>query len=132
MYSAELKGRASYDLDLGSDIYGNFTRFDNAIKNISVEINETELKFEKSQKELEDAKIEIEKPFEQLNEMREKENRLKELNSELSGHNDSENIPNEETGHYSIENMFESAAYEVDAHNNEVVSYDTTREDISK
>ncbi len=132
VYSAELKGRASYDLDLGSDIYGNFTRFDNAIKNISVEINETELKFEKSQKELEDAKIEIEKPFEQLNEMREKENRLKELNSELSGHNDSENIPNEETGHYSIENMFESAAYEVDAHNNEVVSYDTTREDISK
>lgn len=132
VYSAELKGRASYDLDLGSDIYGNFTRFDNAIKNISVEINETELKFEKSQKELEDAKIEIEKPFEQLNEMREKENRLKELNSELSGHNDSENIPDEETGHYSIENMFESAAYEVDAHNNEVVSYDTTREDISK
>ena len=82
-----LKGKCSYTLDMGSDIYGNIRgiqRLDGSINNISGLYKKTVASLETTKSELEKAKIEVTKPFVRLEELRTKEKKLNELTLKLS------------------------------------------------
>ena len=48
---------------LGSDVYGNITRINNALEAIKDKIPDERLRIEDIEKQLENAKIELQKPF---------------------------------------------------------------------
>ena len=50
---------------LGSDVYGNITRINNALEAIKDKIPDERLRIEDIEKQLENAKIEMQKPFPQ-------------------------------------------------------------------
>lgn len=69
---------------LGTDTFGNITRFDNALEGLPkrLEINEQEL--ENTKKQFETAKVDVGKPFNQEEELTAKTARLNELNALLN------------------------------------------------
>lgn len=83
-YQVKLKGELSYTVSLGTDIYGNITRLENALKGLSkrLEINEQEL--ENTKKQFDNAKVDVGKPFSQEEELKTKTERLNELNALLN------------------------------------------------
>lgn len=78
-YKIKLKGAMSYTVPLGEDIFGNITRLDNAIANISgtLEADKTELEDIKVQ--LKNAQEEMAVPFPKEKELEEKTKRLNEI-----------------------------------------------------
>lgn len=83
-YKVKLKGELGYPVTLGTDTFGNITRFDNALEGLPkrLEINEQEL--ENTQKQFETAKIDVCRPFNQEEELQTKTARLNELNALLN------------------------------------------------
>jgi N12 class adenine-specific DNA methylase len=80
-----LKSNASHIVDIGSDIFGNITRLNNALDSgISVRLAAAKLQLEKTEHNLNIAEQEVNRPFAQLQELRSKEARLDELNTTLS------------------------------------------------
>lgn len=79
----ELQNKSKYSVDLGTDAFGNITRINNCLDNISKAIPKERDKLDDLYKQLENAKIEIGKDFEQENELKEKTIQLKEINEEL-------------------------------------------------
>ena len=79
-----LKNNSSYVVELGNDVYGNITRIDNALENISNKIIETQNELQNVEKQFENAKKEVLVPFAQEQELQEKEKRLKEVNRLLN------------------------------------------------
>lgn len=75
-----MKNKYSYKIMLGDDIYGNITRINNAFDGIENRILRAKSELEDTEKQLENAKIEVQKPFAQEEILKEKEKRLKELN----------------------------------------------------
>lgn len=69
-----------YRVELGTDVYGNITRLDNALAGISAEITESEETLRNLKTQLENAQEEVMKPFAQEDELREKTARVNELN----------------------------------------------------
>lgn len=71
-------------VSLGTDTFGNITRLDNALEGLPkrLEINEQELENVKTQ--FETAKVDVEKPFNQEEELKTKTARLNELNALLN------------------------------------------------
>lgn len=65
---------------MGSDIYGNITRINNALDGIKDKIPDQKLRLEDIEKQLETAKIEVQKPFPKELELKEKMKKLEELN----------------------------------------------------
>ena len=82
-YVLTLKNNAEYSVELGKDVYGNITRLDNQIANISKSLQIEEQLLEKTLLQFENAKNEVIKPFEKEDELAEKSKRLSELNKEL-------------------------------------------------
>ena len=82
-YVVTLKGAASHHVSLGIDNIGNITRLDNAIDGIEKRLVKAEEQFENLKTQLETAKTEVEKPFAQEGELRQKMARLTELNALL-------------------------------------------------
>ena len=80
----ELKGAISHKVYLGDDAFGNITRLDNAIKSLGEQLNHYIDDLDNTKKQLESAKKEVEKPFPQEFELKQKTSRLNELNHELS------------------------------------------------
>jgi len=80
----KLKGELGYSVSLGTDTFGNITRLDNALEGLPkrLEINEQELENVKTQ--FETAKVDVEKPFNQEEELKTKTARLNELNALLN------------------------------------------------
>ena len=83
-YKVRLKGELGYPVTLGTDTFGNITRFDNALEGLPkrLEMNEQELDNVKTQ--FETAKVDVEKPFNQEEELKTKTARLNELNALLN------------------------------------------------
>ncbi len=82
-YVVTLRENSSYHVTLGTDIHGNITRLDNAIDGIESRLNKSEEQLANTQAQLETAKVEVEKPFAQEDELQQKMARLTELNALL-------------------------------------------------
>ena len=82
-FVVELKGKRSYPVALGTDIYGNITRIDNEIEKIPDRFLHCQERLETLKEQLETAKLEVQKPFAQEEELQQKTARLGELNAML-------------------------------------------------
>ncbi|MDR2446816.1 MAG: hypothetical protein LBD58_05945 [Treponema sp.] len=79
-YRIELKGALTHTVKLGTDIHGNLTRLDNALEGFDEAIRRLEANLASTREQAETAKGEVDRPFPQEAEYREKSARLKELN----------------------------------------------------
>ena len=75
-----LKGTLSHTTILGADIFGNITRVDNLIDGMVQKLEVEKLALSETQTQIENAKTEMETPFAKEAELKEKSERLKELN----------------------------------------------------
>ena len=82
-YQALLKGQRKYTVPLGTDPLGNIIRLDNSLNNFPERINSAENELATLHQQQAAAKIEVEKPFPQEEELAEKSARLAELNAQL-------------------------------------------------
>ncbi len=82
-YILTLKGEVSHKVELGKDIRGNLIRMDNALASIPKQIETATAQLAEVQKQFDTAKAEVDKPFPQENELKEKSARLVELNMAL-------------------------------------------------
>ena len=88
-YKLCLKGNAEYFGEFGADPSGNILRMDNLIEKIPEIKKDFENKLTVYQEELKNAKEEVVKPFQQAEILKEKKERLSELNKLLDmGNND--------------------------------------------
>ena len=79
-YRMHMKGLLSHIAVLGSDVYGNITRMDNVIDSFSEKLQKVKDELSETKIQLENAKDEMEAPFTKEEELKEKTDRLKELN----------------------------------------------------
>ena len=79
-----LKGELSHNFELGSDAFGNITRLHNVLAGMDGELSEAETKLNNVTHQLETAKIEVQKPFPAEKELKEKMERLAELDALLN------------------------------------------------
>lgn len=80
----EIQGSIRHRIEMGSDAFGNIQRIDNLIKNLPDMLRHKNEELSSTEKQLEVAKQEIQKPFGQEDELKEKLIRLDELNHELA------------------------------------------------
>ena len=83
-YNLSLKNNATYSVGLGESDIGNITRIDNEINFITNRLSLAEKDLVNIKNDLEKAKVEITKPFEQEQELKDKLKRLNELNKKLN------------------------------------------------
>ena len=79
-YRITLKGTLSHTVTMGADVFGNITRLDNALENLSGNLDAERAKLEEAKVQLENARTELATPFAREEELAEKTARLKELN----------------------------------------------------
>lgn len=79
-----LRGKAQHEVVLGQDPRGNFIRINNVLNAIPAKITETQQLLDDTYKQIENTKMELEKPFAQEAELYQKNQRLIELNAELN------------------------------------------------
>ena len=79
-----LKGELSHNFELGSDAFGNITRLHNVLDGMAGELSEAETKLNNVIHQLETAKMEVQKPFTAEEELKEKMERLAELDALLN------------------------------------------------
>ena len=82
-FTLNMKGKLSHEVEVGSDPSGNITRIGNAMESMSKQLEDAIAKLANVEQQLETAKIEVEKPFPQEQELNDKLTRLAELNSLL-------------------------------------------------
>ena len=83
-YKVKLKGELGYPVTLGTDTFGNITRFDNALEGLQKRLEFNEQELENTKKQFETAKIDVCRPFNQEEELQTKTARLNELNALLN------------------------------------------------
>lgn len=79
-YKFNLKGEENHYGEFGTDGIGNITRMDNVLDRLPERLEQTLGKLDETQKQLETAKLEIQKKFPQADLLREKTLRLAEVN----------------------------------------------------
>ena len=79
-FKITLQGELSYPVALGTDIFGNIQRLDNALDSLYDRLSNCRAQLENVQQQLEAAKVEVEKPFPKEDELKEKTAHLDELN----------------------------------------------------
>lgn len=79
-----VKGAMSHPMEVGTDPLGNITRINNALEAMSAQLEEAQTKLSNVEHQLETAKAEVNKPFAQEAELREKLDRLTALNALLN------------------------------------------------
>ena len=101
-FTMNLKGALSHNVEIGSDVFGNLTRINNALSAMENELVKEKEQLSNTEKQLENAKEEVTKPFAQEAELNEKMGRLAELNALLNmdekGTEECLDEPEEETG----------------------------------
>ena len=95
-YKLYLKNNATYFVELGESATGNIARINNIINDINFRINCIEKELISAKSNLENAKLELEKPFLQEQELKEKLARLKKLNKKLNLEEKNHDILDEE------------------------------------
>ena len=83
-YRLNLHGALTHQIALGTDIYGNIQRMDNVLSLFEDRRKACEAELDNVMVQFANAKIEVEKPFPQEDELREKQARLDELNISLN------------------------------------------------
>ena len=79
-----VKGAMSHPMEVGTDPLGNITRINNALEAMPIQLEEAQTKLSNVEHQLETAKAEVDKPFQQEEELSEKLERLAELNALLN------------------------------------------------
>ncbi|MCI6919966.1 MAG: hypothetical protein MR817_05595 [Lachnospiraceae bacterium] len=79
-----VKGAMSHPMEVGSDAIGNITRINNVLEAMPAQLEEAQTKLSNVEHQLETAKAEVDKPFQQEAELSEKLERLAELNALLN------------------------------------------------
>ena len=79
-----LIGSRSNTVSLGSDLFGNIQRIDNMLDGLEVELKGEETNLSNYEAQLASAKVEVEKPFPQEDELKTNSARLDQLNIELN------------------------------------------------
>lgn len=79
-----VKGAMSHPMEVGSDPLGNITRINNVLEAMPAQLEEAQTKLFNVEHQLETAKAEVDKPFQQEAELSEKLERLAELNALLN------------------------------------------------
>ncbi len=85
-----LKGALEYHVELGADARGNISRIENTLTALDKKLGALNTRLADLQRQVENAREELEKPFPQEDELREKSARLVELNAELDMENNTE------------------------------------------
>ena len=83
-YKVRLKGELAYPVTLGTDTFGNITRLDNALEGLPKRLEMNEMELDNIKKQFETAKVDVERPFPQEEELKAKTDRLNELNALLN------------------------------------------------
>ena len=83
-YVLSIRGTMTHKVILGYDALGNITRIDNCIENLTRDLQTVTNNLAETEKQLEIAKESLKEPFEQADELAEKQQRLNELNEILS------------------------------------------------
>lgn len=83
-FQLTLKNALSHSITLGSDVFGNIMRIDNALSGLPERMQKCKRSLEDLQRQLEEARIEVYKPFMQEQELAEKASRLAELDALLN------------------------------------------------
>ena len=83
-YDLTLIGSRRNGISLGTDLYGNIQRIDNMLDYFESELKNEETHLLNYEAQLASAKVEVEKPFPQKDELKRKSARLDELNIELN------------------------------------------------
>ena len=83
-YCLNLCGKSRHKVELGSDALGNLTRIENELSRLPVMLTAAKTRKEEIVAQLENAKVEVEKPFAFEEELKEKNDRLNALNIELN------------------------------------------------
>jgi hypothetical protein len=78
-----LHGNMKYSIELGGSPHGNMVRIENALNSLEAKISTYEAKLEECKKNMEQSKVEYNKPFKYENDLKEKIKRQVELNAEL-------------------------------------------------
>ncbi|MFR6022887.1 MAG: DEAD/DEAH box helicase family protein [Oscillospiraceae bacterium] len=92
-YSLTLKGAAEHHVELGSDALGNILRVENVLTGMDKQLEKNRARLEDLERQTENARAELEKPFPQEAELAEKSARLIELNAELDMENNTQPEP---------------------------------------
>ena len=79
-----LRGEMSHTVTMGTDVYGNLTRIENALTNMPQKLEKAEERIAELERQTEQAKAELGKPFAQEKELEAKAARLAELNAALN------------------------------------------------
>ena len=79
-----LKGALSHSFELGPDAFGNITRLNHILDGMAGELSEAETKLNNVTRQLETAKLEVQKPFPEEAELKEKMERLAQLDALLN------------------------------------------------
>ena len=79
-----LRGEMSHTVTMGTDVYGNLTRIENALANMPQKLEKTEERIAELERQTEQARAELGKPFAQEKELEAKASRLAELNAALN------------------------------------------------
>ena len=85
-----LKGALEHHVELGADARGNISRIENTLTALDKKLGTLNTRLSDLRRQVENAREELEKPFPQENELREKSARLVELNAELDMENNAE------------------------------------------
>ena len=83
-YCLNLCGKSRHKVELGSDALGNLTRIENELSRLPVMLTAAKTRKEEIVTQLENAKVEVKKPFAFEEELKEKTDRLNALNIELN------------------------------------------------
>ena len=83
-YDVKLRGKLGYTVPLGTDTYGNITRLDNTLEGLPKRLEMNEQELENVKQQFETAKVDVERPFPQEEELKTKTARLNELNALLN------------------------------------------------
>jgi hypothetical protein len=83
-YKLTLKHELRHTVSLGTDIYGNIMRLDNALSALPERMRACEEQLENTRTQLENARVQVQKPFPQEEELQTKTERLNELNALLN------------------------------------------------
>ena len=83
-YRMNISNKYHYQIELGSDEYGNLTRLENAFEKIDKEIGKNQIDLETLTSQFENAKIEAKADFKYETELKEKQIRLNEVNAILN------------------------------------------------
>ena len=79
-----LRGEMSHTVTMGTDVYGNLTRIENALANMPQKLENAEERIAELERQTEQARAELGKPFAKEKELEAKAARLAELNAALN------------------------------------------------